>query len=364
MRPVNRLREALETGLPHGDRPGVYPGAVALVLHDGREVACEAVGESVRYAGRDHTLLPFERRVVVRRDTIYDIASISKMFTSVLILGLAEEGLLEVDEPLATWFPQYRQGAKATLTLRTVLTHIGGFLPGRPVWRESPYLWRRRRLLLETEPVRAPRTRYQYSDIGYQTAGFLAEMVTGQRLEELIGQRILDPLGLTDTGYNPSVTLLPRIAAAEERDDLAVGMVHGRVHDENAYGLGGVAGHAGLFSTADDLARFGEMLRGDGTLDGITILKPESMALLRTDLLPADLDKPYGQGIGARIDDPNLVGPLSGAFGHTGFTGTSLVVDQARKLTVVLLTNRVHPTRDTDIKPSRVAVARAARALL
>jgi CubicO group peptidase (beta-lactamase class C family) len=356
---VGKLREVLAAG--HAAR--VYPSAVALVLRDGTEVACETLGDAVLYSGRDYSLLPPERRVPAGRDTIYDIASITKMFTSVVVLQLVEEGLLDLDEPLGTWFAEYRVGVKARLTLRLVLTHVGGFLPGRPVWREAAYVGARRRLLREAQPVREPGSAYQYSDIGYQMAGFLAELVTGRRLEELVEERVLGPLGLAGTGYNPSVALLPRIAAAEERDDLATGIVHGRVHDENAYGLGGVAGHAGLFSTVDDLARFGELLRGDGTLDGVTLLKPASMALMRTDQLPAGLDAPYRQGIGARIDDPNLVGPLSGAFGHTGFTGTSLLVDQARGLTVVLLTNRVHPTRDTDIRPTRVAVAEVAAGL-
>ncbi len=357
------LRTVLEAGLPGPDRPGIYPGAVALVLVDGRQAAFECVGEAVRYAARDYTLLPPERRIPVRADTIYDIASITKMFTAVLVLGLVEEGLLDLDEPVGRWFPEYREGVKRQTTLRMLLTHIGGYLPGRPVWRESAFLGQRRRLLLEAEPVRTPGSDYQYSDIGYQTAGFLAELATGQRLETLIEERILVPLGLTDTGFNPAVTLLPRIAAAEQRDDLETGIIHGRVHDENANGLGGVAGHAGLFSTAADLARFGEMLRCDGSLDGITILKPESVVALRTDQVPAGVPHPYGQGVGARIDDPKIVGPLTDTFGHTGFTGTSLLVNQARKLTVVLLTNRVHPTRETDINPTRSAVSAAAMAL-
>ncbi|MGA8117061.1 MAG: serine hydrolase domain-containing protein [Actinocatenispora sp.] len=360
---MTELRAVLEAGLPGSDGPGVYPGAVALVLADGEPVGREAVGEAVRYADRDHSLLPDERRIPARPDTIWDIASITKLFTAVLTLGLVEEGLIDLDEPLGRWFPQYRGGVKQRSTLRMLMTHVGGYLPGRPVWRESPFVGQRRRLLLEAEPVREPGSTYQYSDIGYQTAGFLAELVTGQRLEALVEERILIPLGLTGTGYNPAVTLLPRIAAAEQRDDLETGVIHGRVHDENANGLGGVAGHAGLFSTAADLARFGELLRGDGTVDGVTLLKPESVAVLRTDQIPADVPHPYGQGVGARIDDPKIVGPLSGAFGHTGFTGTSLLVDQARGLTVVLMTNRVHPTRNTDINPTRAGVSAVAFAL-
>jgi CubicO group peptidase (beta-lactamase class C family) len=354
-----RLRGVLDAGR----RDGRYPGAVGLVLHDGAVLAHQAVGEAVRYAGRDGTLLPPERRVAARTDTLWDIASITKMFTAVIVLGLVEEGLLDLDEPVARWFSEYATPAKRRTTLRMLLTHVGGYLPGRPVWRESPFVGRRRRLLLAAEPVREPGTGYQYSDVGYQTAGFLAELATGRRLEALVEERIIGPLGLADTGFNPAVTLLPRIAAAEERDDLETGMIRGRVHDENANGLGGVAGHAGLFSTAGDLARFGELLRGDGTVGGVTVLKPASVAAMRTDQLPAELAHPHGQGVGARVDDPKFMGGLSGAFGHTGFTGTSLVVDPARRLTVVLLTNRVHPTRTPDVNPTRRAVADLAREL-
>jgi CubicO group peptidase (beta-lactamase class C family) len=369
---VSELRVVLEDGLPGSAGSGVYPGAVARIHLDGVPVASAAVGEAVRYSGRDFTLLPAERRIPARDDTIYDIASITKMFTSVVVLGLVEDGLLDLDEPIASWFPEYREGVKQRITLRMLLTHVAGYLPGRPVWREARYVGQRRAMLLSAQPVRDPGSAFQYSDIGYQTAGFLAELVTGRRLEELVEERVLAPLGLAETGYHPSVDLLPRIAAAEERDDLATGIVRGRVHDENAYALGGVAGHAGLFSTAADLARFGDLLRNDGTLDGVTVLKPESVAAMRTDQLPVDLDHPYGQGIGARIDDPKFMGGLSvrrdtstaiRAFGHTGFTGTSLVIDPERGLTVVLLTNRVHPTRDTDVNPIRAAVADLAASL-
>lgn len=354
---VSELRAVLESGLPDESGPGVYPSAVALVLRDGEVAGRAAVGEAVRYASRDFSLLPPERRIPATVDTIYDIASITKMFTAVIVLGLVEEGLLDLDEPVGRWFAEYRSGVKQRTTLRMLLTHVGGYRPGRPVWREADFVGARRQLLLDAEPVREPGTAFEYSDIGYQTAGFLAELVTGRRLEALIEDRILRPLGLTRTGFNPSVALLPRIAAAEERDDLATGIIHGRVHDENAYGLGGVAGHAGLFATAADLARFGELLRHDGTLDGVTVLKPESVEQLRTDQLPASVANRYRQGIGARIGDGNFMAPLPGSFGHTGFTGTSLVVDQARKLTVVLLTNRVHPTRETDVNPTRHAVS-------
>lgn len=354
-----RLRAVLDDGLADGS----YPGATALIAHDGTVLAHEAVGEAVRYAGRDGTVLPPERRVPARLDTLWDIASITKMFTAVVVLGLVEEGLLDLDEPVRRWFPEYDTEAKRATTLRMFFTHTAGYLPGRPVWREASFIGRRRRLLLDAAPVRPPGTAFQYSDIGYQTAGFLAELVTGRRLEALVDERILGPLGLADTGFNPAVTLLPRIAAAEERDDLETGMIRGRVHDENANGLGGVAGHAGLFATAADLLRFGELLRHDGTLDGVTVLKPASVTAMRTDQLPASLAHPHGQGIGARVGDRKFMGTLTGAFGHTGFTGTSLVVDPARRLTVVLLTNRVHPTRDADVNATRRAVADLARDL-
>ncbi|MEV1179139.1 serine hydrolase, partial [Nonomuraea sp. NPDC049784] len=208
-----------------------------------------------------------------------------------------------------------------------------------------------------THPVGGP---YLYSDVGMVMAGRIAELAGGAPLDELVRARVTGVLGLADTGYRPGA--LPRIAATEwkrERQGAApdsgasaAGCVRGEVHDETAYALGGVAGHAGLFATAGDLLAFGEALR----LGGRPVLRQESVAEMLRD--QGAEGAPFRHGLGVRIGDPGIVGPLTGAFGHSGFTGTSLVVDPARRLTVVLLTNAVHPVRGRDgIRELRHAVA-------
>lgn len=206
-----------------------------------------------------------------------------------------------------------------------------------------------------THPVGGP---YLYSDVGMIMAGRLAELTGGAPLDLLVRSRITDVLGLADTGYRPGA--LPRVAATEWKPERpGPGCVRGEVHDETAYALGGVAGHAGLFATADDLLAFGEALR----LGGGPVLRPESVAEMVRD--QGAEGAAFRHGLGVRIGDPALVGtPGDGAFGHSGFTGTSLLIDPARRLTVVLLTNAVHPVRGRDgIRELRHAVAGEAQRL-
>ena len=167
---------------------------------------------------------------------------------------------------------------------------------------------------------------------------------------------------MTDTGFLPRADLVPRIAATEDESYVGRGMLRGDVHDENAWSLGGAVGHAGVFGTAADLARLGEMIRLGGELDGVRVLHEATVAAMCTDQLPAHLDPGFRQGLGVRIDDPTSMGALRGpgTVGHTGFTGTSLVIDRKGGRTVVLLTNRVHPSRTwSDVGHVRRALAEA-----
>jgi CubicO group peptidase (beta-lactamase class C family) len=175
-----------------------------------------------------------------------------------------------------------------------------------------------------------------------------------------VRERVCAPLGLTQTGYTPPAGRRHRIAATEYQPQWGRGLVRGQVHDENSWSLGGTGGNAGIFGTAHELARFGEMLRGGGSLDGVRVLAADTVAEMTRDQLPPGLDPGFRHGLGVRIADPQSMGVLAadGAFGHTGFTGTSLVVDVPRRLVVVLLTNRVHPSRDwSDVGELRRAVA-------
>ncbi|MFI9837172.1 serine hydrolase domain-containing protein [Nonomuraea sp. NPDC051941] len=334
-----------------GAVPRVCAAAVALIAVDGSVAAAAAAGELVRYADAEGTLAP--ERPPAGRDSIFDLASISKLFTTAVLLSLAEEGAIGLDEPVAAWIP----GHDPRVTPRRLLTHTAGLPPTRRIDLELPGADASERMeaMLRTpiaHPVGGP---YLYSDVGLVIAGRVAELAGGAPLDALVRARVTDVLGLPDTGYRP--TAPSRVAATEWKPErTGPGCVRGEVHDETAYALGGVAGHAGLFATAGDLLAFGEALRLAAIRQGGAVLRPGSVAEMLRD--QGAEGAAFRHGLGVRIGDPAIVGPLTGAFGHSGFTGTSLVVDPARGLTVVLLTNAVHPVRGRDgIRELRHAVA-------
>lgn len=343
--------------------PRVCPAAVALIAVDGSVVAAAAAGELVRYAGAEGGLAA--DRPPVGRDSIFDLASISKLFTTVVLLSLAEEGRLDLDEPVSGRIA----AADRSITPRRLLTHTAGLPAGRRIGDELPgpltpataerLAGARMAAMLSTPVAHPAGGPYLYSDVGMVMAGRLAELAGGAPLDVLVRDRITSVLGLPDTGYRPEPALLERIAATEFKPERpGPGCVRGEVHDETAYALGGVAGHAGVFATAADLLAFGEALR----LGGGGVLRPGSVAEMTRD--QGVEGAPFRHGLGVRIGDPGIAGPLADAYGHSGFTGTSLVVDPARRLTVVLLTNAVHPVRGRDgIRELRGAVAELAARL-
>ncbi|QYC41083.1 Esterase EstB [Nonomuraea coxensis DSM 45129] len=330
-----------------GAVPTVCPAAVAMIAVDGDVAATAATGELVRYAGADGT--PAKERPPARHDSIFDLASVSKLFTTVVLLSLAEEGRLALDEPAAALVP----GLDARITVRRLLTHTAGLPPTRRIDLELPDATAAERMaaIWRTPPAHPVGGPYLYSDIGMIMAGGLAELAGGAPLDVLVRERVTGVLGLADTGYRPRDPA--RVAATEcKAGRPGPGCVRGEVHDETSWALGGVTGHAGLFGTAADVLAFGETLRRGGG----PVLSPESVAELTRD--QGATGAPFRQGLGVRLGDPAIVGPLTGAYGHSGFTGTSLVVDPARRLTVVLLTNAVHPVRGRGgIRELRHAVA-------
>ncbi|WP_433501368.1 serine hydrolase domain-containing protein [Sphaerimonospora sp. CA-214678] len=329
--------------------PAVASAAVATIAVDGRTVAACAVGEAVRYADASERVAA--DRPPVTLGSVFDIASNTKPFTALVLLSLVAEGRVDLDEPVATWLPRH-YGERPEITLRHLLTHTSGLPASRRVEREPAEL--RWELVLSTPAERPPGT-HLYSDVGLITAGRVAEIAGGAPLDLLVRERITGPLGLAGTLYRPGPSLLPRTVATEYKADRGSGCVRGEVHDETAHALGGVTGHAGLFSTAGDLLRFGEALRTGGA----GAVRPDLAAEMVRDQGVAGAV--YRQGLAVRIGDPAIVGPLTEAFGHSGFTGTSLVVDPGRRLTVVLLTNNVHPVRGRPgIRELRTAVADAA----
>jgi CubicO group peptidase (beta-lactamase class C family) len=340
---------------PDHPRHPWYPGAVALTALAGDILAHEAVGDAVHY-GPGPVELPPDQRVPARPDTVYDLASLTKLFTAVLALRLVDSGRLDLDKRVSWYLPAF--SGKAEVTVAMLLTHTAG-LPGD--MDLAPYPDRPSRLaaVLTAPPVSPPGTRFGYSDLGFITLGVLVEQLAAGRLDDLVAAQITGPLGMRDTGFAPLAALWPRVAATEYMPWTGRGVVRGQVHDEAAWALGGVAGHAGLFGTAVDVAVFGQMLANGGEYAGTRLLREPTVARMLANW-NAGLGAAAAHGLGVALDQLEYMGALSGprTFGHTGFTGTSLVVEPDRGAIAVLLTNRVHPDRRWGtIYPPRRTVA-------
>jgi CubicO group peptidase (beta-lactamase class C family) len=330
------------TGHPH------FSGAVGLLAHDGVVVDRYAVGGALRYADAAGTELPAEQQVPMRNDTIFDMASISKLFTSIAVLQLVERGQLTIDTPVSRFFPEFATGDKAAITIKMLLTHVSGFDadPIPSLWAGYPDIPSRRQAVLDSPLKNKPGTTYLYSDINLLTLGFIVEKLTGKPLDEVVHDRITAPLGMVDTGYNPPASKLNRIAATEYEATPPRGMVRGSVHDENAWSLGGVAGHAGVFSTANDMAVLAQTMLNGGSYRGHRILGEDTVRqMMLTNYNQQFPDDAHG--LGFELDQPWYMGALASPVtaGHTGFTGTTLVIDPESRSFAILLTNRVHPSR-------------------
>nr|WP_245886170.1 serine hydrolase domain-containing protein [Umezawaea tangerina] len=349
---VRRYTEPDATGHP------MFAGAVTLLAHDGSVVAQRPTGWAVRYSDAKGTELPVEQRVPMADNTIFDLASISKLFTSIVVMQQVERGRIRVDQPVSRYLPEFGVNGKADITVEQLLTHTSGLEPWLPLWQKWPDVPSRIKAVMDATPQTTPGTAYTYSDLNLITLGELVHRVSGSPLDELVRKGITEPLGLPDTGYNPPASKLDRIAATEFQTSPPRGMVRGQVHDENAWSLGGVAGHAGVFSTARDLAVLAQTVLNGGTYDGHRILRPQTVRLMLTNFnteFPED-----SHGLGFELDQRWYMGALSSpaTAGHTGYTGTTLVVDPLSRSIAILLTNRVHPSRDWGtINPARRAVA-------
>ncbi|GAA4862991.1 serine hydrolase domain-containing protein [Saccharopolyspora cebuensis] len=342
-------RIARWTGSVPGREHPMYAGAVSLLAHDGVVVHRRAVGHALRYADGAGTELPPGQQVPMTPETRFDIASITKLFTSIAVLQQVEAGAVRLDDPVAAHLPAFAAGGKGDITVRHLLTHTSGLPATVRLWELPPE--RRIPAVLELAPERPPGD-YTYSDPNMIVLGLLVERTSGTPLDRYVAERITGPLGMTATGYNPDPSL--PIAATEFQSDPPRGMVRGEVHDENAWSLGGVAGHAGLFSTADDLAVLGQAILNGGEYGGRRVLSERGVRSM--------LDPGAAHGLGFELDQRWYMAGLSapGTAGHTGYTGTSLVLDPASRSIAVLLTNRVHPSREWGSNnPARQELAQA-----
>ncbi|MEW2415393.1 serine hydrolase [Streptomyces sp. NPDC046866] len=330
-----------------------YAGAVVLAGR-GRTVALHrAMGDAVRYRdydGRTDRAVEFPpaERIAMAEDTVFDLASLTKLFTSLLAVQLIERGQLELEAPVDRYLPEFTGGGKERITVRQLLTHTSGLRSWAPFYRESTRAGQLR-LLWSVVPQEPPGTVYRYSDLNLITLHLLLERITGHPLDVLLQDEITAPLGMHRTRYNPPLSWRRVTAATEVQrppwSGLDRGLVWGEVHDENAYALGGVAGHAGIFGTAWDLAVLARTLLDGGVYAGKRILRPASVELLFTDFntaFPGD-----DHGLGFELYQHWYMGAMATphSAGHTGFTGTSLVLDPSTDSFLILLGNSVHPVR-------------------
>ncbi|GAB3178723.1 serine hydrolase [Streptomyces incanus] len=350
-----------------------YAGAVLLAGRGGTVALHRPIGMAVRYQAYDEKTdtgveFPADRQIPMTEDTVFDLASVSKLFTSVLAVQQIERGTLELEAAVASYLPDFGRAGKADMTLRHLLTHTSGFRAWIPLYKASTYE-ERVRLVLDEAPVSAPGTAYLYSDLNMISLQLVLEKVTGRALDVLLRDEITGPLGMDRTRYNPPASWKPGIAATEDArlpwSGLDRGLVWGEVHDENAHSLGGVAGHAGVFSCAWDLAVLGRTLLNGGGYGRARILGPESVKLMFTDF---NTDFPGEEhGLGFELYQHWYMGAMATprTAGHTGFTGTSLVLDPTTDSFLVVLGNSVHPVRSwrSGSAPRVAAANRLARAV-
>ena len=342
---------------PAGTTKPLYAGAVTLLGHDGKVVTRTATGMALKYADGNGTELPADQQIPMRTDTIFDMASVSKLFTSIVVMQLVEKGKVDLDAPIATYVPEFAENGKQAITVRQALTHTTGFPSWLPLWSTGKTPEERLHLALTAKLQNPPGSTYLYSDLNLISLGELAHRVTGKTLDKLVADGITKPLRMRDTGYNPDPRKKPRIAATEFQTAPPRGMVWGSVHDENAWSLDGVAGHAGVFSTADDLAVLAQTFVNGGSYAGARILKESSVTAMITNFNQAFPGNDHG--LGFELNQRWYMGGLSGprTAGHTGYTGTSIVIDFDSRSFAILLTNRVHPSRNWGSNnPARRAV--------
>lgn len=326
-------------------KAGIIPGAAVSIGRNENNIEY-AVGEAVACASGN---------VQASRDTLYDCASLTKVVVTLpLILMLLEEGNLRLDDPLIRYIPEFSEAGKDEVTIRHLLTHTAGLIPFTDMHSHG---WGREAIIdfVIASPLEyPPGTKVIYSDMGYILLGHLASLLFQAPLQEIAARRLFIPLGMKDTQFCPPAGLKPRIAATEwyAGED---GPRRGTVHDQNAFAMGGVSGHAGMFSTASDLSRYAQLWLAGGIVAGKRLFSSAVLELACQNHTRSIAGGNRGLGWALKGDKFDASGDLlsSASYGHTGFTGTSLYVDPINRITIVLLTNRVHFGRDKDVQRLR-----------
>jgi uncharacterized protein YbbC (DUF1343 family)/CubicO group peptidase (beta-lactamase class C family) len=355
-----RKLDAIESLVEEAIAEKKLPGAVVLVGRGERTLYQKAIG--------NRAVVPSVEPMTL--DTVFDVASLTKVVaTTTSVMILLEEGRIRLNDRVSSFVPGFERYGKAGITVRHLMTHVSGLRPDvdlGDMWKGYEMAIN---LAIEEVPTSLPGERFVYSDINYFLLGDIVRRVSGRPLDQFARERIFEPLGMKDTSFLPDASLRPRMAPTENCtpfgwpcEGSGRSMLRGVVHDPTARRMGGVAGHAGVFSTAADLAIFCRMLLNGGEYRGARILAPLTVAKMT---MPAsgpgernvrglgwDMDSAFSSNRGELL-------PL-GSFGHTGWTGTSIWIDPATDLFVVFLSNRVHPDGKGDVTPLRARVATVA----
>ncbi len=343
------LPDSLRSILEHARADSVFPGGIAIIGTRDSVLATVTVGTQ-----------DWAPSASVSDSTLWDIASLTKLVALTTTMAtLVQDGRIALDDTVRRYVPEWRIAGSDGITLRDLLTHRSGLPAFKLFFKQSSGRDAVRALVLATPLDTLPRTRMVYSDLGAIILGIVVEHVTGQPFDVAVQQRVFTPLAMSEAQFNPPASLAPRIAPTE-RDPWRGRLVHGEVHDENAFAMGGVSSHAGVFASARDMVRFAQAWLGAPRAMGAALLDAATRRTFTTiqdstfSSRAIGWDTPTGtSSAGTRMTRP--------AFGHTGFTGTSLWIDPARDLFVLLLTNRVNPTRERQgIAAVRVNVADAA----
>ena len=315
-----------------------FPGAVLAVGQHGRLLALKAFGRIDSSA--DAPPMPV--------NAIFDLASLTKVIgTTSAAEILYDRGRLDLDAPVVRYLPEFGSTPEHDrITVRNLLSHSSGLQSADGLWRNAKDRQDLLRQIYATPTLTPPGTVFAYRDTNIILVGEIVQRLSGQPLDRFLAREVFGPLGMKDTGFRPSRALLSRIAPTEQDDTFRHMLVRGVVHDENSYVMGGVAGHAGLFSTARDLSTLAQLYLNHGSYRGKRLIKASTIALFET---PQNLPPGSSRALGWDMPTPGgFAGPLASprAILHTGFTGTSIYIDPDRDAFIILLTNRVNPTRN------------------
>jgi beta-glucosidase-like glycosyl hydrolase/CubicO group peptidase (beta-lactamase class C family) len=327
-----------------------FPGAVLAVGRNGSLVHLKAYGRQTYESGSPAMTV----------DTVFDLASLTKVIgTTTMAMMMVDEGRLDLDRPVRDFFPKFTGGLKDRITVRHLLTHSSGVDWWAPLYKEAHSMPEYLNRILLMELKYEPGAKSVYTDLGVMMLGEILERVSGTDLNTFARHRLFEPLKMRDTGFKPPESMKARIAPTEFDHDWRKRLVWGEVHDENAAALGGVAPHAGLFGTAPDLARFATMLLNGGVFENHRYVAPATVTQFTARGVVPDSSRALGWDTPSENSSSGTL-MSKRAFGHTGFTGTSMWMDPETGVFVVILTNRVHPTRENNlIREARPEIADA-----